>query len=120
MGHPNEDLLRSGYEAFANSDMATLNDLFADNIVWHVPGSNLLSGDYHGKEEVFGFFGKVAELTDGNFGLEIHDLLANDGHGVVLVKASGERQGSTLTDNAVHVWHLEGGKATEYWGHPGD
>ena len=31
MAHPNEDLVRRGYEAFATGDMATLNELFADD-----------------------------------------------------------------------------------------
>jgi ketosteroid isomerase-like protein len=120
MGHPNEDLLRKGYEAFAQGDLATLSDLLADDIVWHVPGSSPLAGEYRGKQEVFGFFGKIAELSGGNFRLEIHDVLANDKHGVALVKASGNRQGRTLNDNAVHVWDIEGGTPTGFWSYPGD
>ena len=78
MAHPNEALVRRGYEAFATGDMATLNELFADDIVWHVPGRSQLAGDFRGKEEVFGNFQKVAELTGGTFKLDIHALLADD------------------------------------------
>lgn len=53
-------------------------NFFADDIVWHVPGRNPLSGDYKGKEEVLGFFGKLMELTQGSLKQEIHDMLAND------------------------------------------
>jgi ketosteroid isomerase-like protein len=50
MAHPNEELVRRGYQAFATGDVATLNELFADDIVWHAPGRNQLAGTYRGKE----------------------------------------------------------------------
>jgi hypothetical protein len=51
--HPNVELLRRGYAAYNTGDMATINELFADDIEWHVPGRSELAGDYHGKDEVF-------------------------------------------------------------------
>jgi hypothetical protein len=115
MAHPNEDLLRRGYEAFGSGDMDTVLAIFADDIVWHVGGSNQTSGDYHGHQEVMGFFGKLMELSGGTFHLDIHDILANDTHGVVLVTALGERDGQTLTAREANIWHLADGKATEFW-----
>jgi len=120
MAHPNEALVRRGYEAFATGDMATLNELFADDIVWHVPGRSQLAGDFRGKEEVFGNFQKVAELTGGTFKLDIHAILADDEHAVVLTRAMGEREGKTLDDNTIQVFHIKDGKVTEQWLHPGD
>ncbi len=120
MAHPNEDLIRRGYEAFGKGDMDTLNELFADDIVWHTPGKSPIAGDYKGKQEVFAFFGKIAELTGGTFKLEIHDLLANDEHGVVLVTSSGQRDGKRIEDNSVNVLHVQDRKVKEFWGHPGD
>ena len=121
MGHPNEELVRTGYAAFLGGDLAALNDLFADDIVWHAPGRNQLSGDFHGKDEVFGQFAKVFELTEGSFSLEIHDVLADDEHAVVLTKATGSRpDGRTLEDTSVQVFHVADGKVVEQWLHPGD
>jgi ketosteroid isomerase-like protein len=120
MAHPNEELIRKGYEAFGSGDMATLDELFADDIVWHAPGRNQLSGDYRGKQEVFAQFQKVMELTGGTFKLEIHDVLANDEHAVVLVRATGQIEGRTLDDNGVQVLHISDGKIAEQWLHPGD
>jgi hypothetical protein len=120
MAHPNEELVRSGYEAFSKGDMQTVNELFADGIVWHVPGKSQLSGDYTGKDQVFGFFGKLVEMTGGTFSLEIHDVLANDEHAIVLAESHGERDGKTLDDRSVHVLHVSDGKVTEFWGYGGD
>lgn len=120
MGHPNEELTRRGYEAFGKGDMDTLNDLLSDDIVWHVPGNNPLSGDYRGKDAVYGLFAKIVEQSGGTLRQDIHDVLANDEHAVVMVVARAERQGKKLDDRQVHVLHLKDGKATEFWNHFGD
>src|SRR6266511_5066627 len=120
VGHPNEELVRGGYEAFATGDMATLNELFADDIVWHAPGRNELAGTFRGKDEVFANLQKNMELTGVTFKLDIHALLADDEHALALLGVSAEREGKTLRDNTVQVWHIKDGKVTESWLHPGD
>jgi ketosteroid isomerase-like protein len=97
-----------------------LSELFSDDVVWHAPGHNLLSGDFHGKEAVFANFQKVAELSGGSFRIDIHALLADDEHAVALTHVTGEREGKTLDDNTVQVFHVKDGKVTEQWLHPGD
>ena len=113
--HPNLELLRRGYAAYSAGDMDTINEIFHDDVVWHVAGHSPLSGDYKGKEQVFGFFGKLMELTDGTSKVEAHDLLANDDHGVALVKESGTRNGRNHEGHATHVFHIRDGKVTEFW-----
>ena len=120
MAHPNEDLVRRGYKAFGTGDIATLRELFADDLVWHVGGRSPITGDYKGKDEVLGFFAQLAERTRGTFRLDVHDVLANDEHAVALVKATAEREQKTLNDNGAQVFHVQGGKVTEQWFHPGD
>ncbi|MGH2681897.1 MAG: nuclear transport factor 2 family protein [Actinomycetota bacterium] len=120
MAHPNEDLLRRGYEAFSKADMPAVQEFFAEDLVWHVPGRSQISGDYRGAQEVLGFLGRTMEMTGGTFGLEVHDLLADDEHGVALVLARAQREGKSLEDRQVHVMHLQGGKVVEFWAHPGD
>jgi ketosteroid isomerase-like protein len=120
MSHPNEDLARRGYEAFATGDMATLDELFADDIVWHSPGRNELSGTFRGKDEVFANLQKNMELTGGTFRLDIHALVADDEHAVALLRARAERDGKTLDDNTVQVFHIKDGKVTESWLNPSD
>jgi uncharacterized protein len=120
MAHPNEDLVRRGYEAFGKGDIQTLNELFADDIVWHSGGRNPLAGDHKGKDQVFQLFQQTQELSGGTFRLELHDILANDEHAVVLAEAHAERQGKTLDDRGVNVFHIKDGKVTEFWLHPGD
>jgi uncharacterized protein len=115
MAHPNEDLLSRGYAAFAAGDIETVMSLFAEDITWHSGGVNQLAGDYHGHNEVIGYLGKLMELSGGTFRVDVHDILANDQHGTVLVTAHAERGGKTLNSREVNIWHLANGKATEFW-----
>ena len=64
--HPNADLLRKGYEAFDKGDMAVLTELFAADVVWHVPGTSPISGVHRGREAVFAAFAKTVELSGGS------------------------------------------------------
>jgi len=116
MAHPNVDLLNKGYDAFEKGDLDTLRQLFTDDVVFHVTGRSQLSGDYRGQDEVFGFFGKLVELTGGTFKLERHAVLADDEHGTVLSTATGERNGKSLSLKGVDVFHFAGGRVSEFWG----
>jgi len=113
--HPNLDLMRRGYAAYTSGDLQTISQLFADDVVWRVSGRSPLSGDYTGKEQVFGFFGKLQELSDGTSRVEVHDLLADDDHGVAIVTQSGTRNGRNYEGRVTHVLHLRDGKVTEFW-----
>ena len=110
MAHPNEDLLRAGYAAFLRGDMdAIRNQYFTEDIVWHAPGRNPVSGDHKGVDAVLASFAKTFELTGGNFSLKVHDALANDEHGVVLGVVRGQRNGKTLDDIYTHTVHFRDG-----------
>jgi len=115
MTHPNEALVRRGYDAFAKGDADTLRELLAPNVVWHLPGQSPLAGDYRGTDAVLDLFGRTMELTAGTFWAELHGIVADDEHTVGLHVARAERGGRTLEDRQVLVCHLSGGKLVEVW-----
>lgn len=118
--HPNVARIRNMYAAFAKGDLAALNDVLAEDLVWHDCGRNQLSGDYRGREAVFEFFGEFMEATKGSFHLDLHSVLADDEHGVALVIISASRAGRNIKANAVDVMHLRDGKVVEVWAVPAD
>jgi ketosteroid isomerase-like protein len=122
MTHPNEELLREAFAAFQRGDLAALQSkYFAEDIRYHVPGRSPVSGDYQGTDEVFAFFGRLFELSGGTLRLELHDVIANDQHGVALFTVRAEREGRQLADNEVLIAHPSpDGKAAEVWTQPGD
>ena len=113
--HPNLEIAKAGYEAFAKGDLAAVSGLLADDIVWHAGGDNILTGEYVGKEATLGYLGKLMQETGGTFKNDVHDMLANDDHGVALVNISATRGDKSIEARIVHVFHMRGGKMTEFW-----
>lgn len=50
--HPNAIRAREGFDRFIRGDGPALLDLFADDAVWHVPGSMALSGAHRGRDAI--------------------------------------------------------------------
>lgn len=120
MAHPNEDTLRSLYDAFSRRDLEGIRGLLAEDAVFHQPGRNPLSGTYQGADEVLGLMRMLGERSGGTFRVELHDVIASDEHAIGLLRATGERQGRRLDVPVVHVFHLRDGKLAELWIHPLD
>jgi ketosteroid isomerase-like protein len=121
MAHPNEDLVREGYAAFGRGDVEALqSQFFAPDIRWHFPGQSPFAGHYSGLAEVLGWLGRSAEVSGGTLRTELHDVIGNDDHVVALVNVRAEREGKTLNDNSVQVFHIRDGKAAEVWTYPAD
>jgi ketosteroid isomerase-like protein len=95
--------------------MAKLADVFAENVVWHTPGRNSVSGDYTSRDAAFEPFAKELELSAGTYSPEIHDILANDEHTVALLHVTAARNGKTLGENYLLIFHIQDGKITEAW-----
>jgi len=113
--HPNVARIKDGYAAFAKGDFAVLNDLFAEDLVWHEGGRNQLAGDYRGREAVFAYFGKLMEVTEGSFHLDLHTVFADDEHGVALVVTTASRDGRSIKINDAHIFRLREGRVVEFW-----
>jgi hypothetical protein len=47
-----EDSLIPQREMHAGGDLAPVEELLAEDVVWHVPGTGLIAGDYRGRQAV--------------------------------------------------------------------
>jgi ketosteroid isomerase-like protein len=116
----NAALIKSAYDAFSRGDTQSVFAVFADNIVWHVPGRGPLSRDYRGHAEVAGFFEHFMGLSEGTFQLKIDAILADRDRVVVLCTESARRAGRSWSSPQVHVWTVKDGRATAFWEYEGD
>jgi ketosteroid isomerase-like protein len=108
--------IREGYEAFGRGDLEAIREQFSPDIVWHVGGHSTISGDYKGIDAVFEFFGRIFAETGGTLKNDVHDILANDTHAVVLVTQSAERNGKKLSAKGIQVVHSDDqDRITESW-----
>jgi uncharacterized protein len=105
--HPNITLVREGFEAFQRGDTGWMDQHLADDVVWHVGGNSKWSGAYHGKGNVLDFFARQTQATDGAPAVDIHDILGNDEHVVVLGTASARApDGSSADWKYVNIFHI--------------
>lgn len=114
MTHPNAELVRRGFEAFAVGDMATLDTILSDDVRWHSTGKAPFSGDFEGKQAVFENWATIPTVVD-SFRQDIHAIVADDEHAVAMVDLTITRGDRTYSGPQIIVFHVADGKATEGW-----
>ena len=98
-----------------SSDETERANIAAD-IVWHVPGHNPVSGDYHGIEEYTQLMpSRMAPLTTWN--MEPQDIMVNGDYVVATVSLKGERKGKKVDLRGAHSMRMnDQGQVVEGWG----
>ena len=113
--HPHVTVVREAYDAFAKGDLAALDQVFAEDVRWHLPGRNQFSGTYAGPPAVYEMFGRLMAATEGSFRIEVRTVLADDDHVLALVDVSARRGERSFTVTDVHVCRMRGGRIAEFW-----
>jgi ketosteroid isomerase-like protein len=95
--------------------MEWMNEHLHENVVWHAPGNNALSGDHKGREAVLAYFAKSVQIALPEF--DIHDVVASDDHVVALLSIKWRHADSdkTFDDRNTQIFHVAGGQALEVW-----
>ena len=109
----NVELVRRGYTAFNSGDMATLSDMFAEDAVWHVAGSGVLSGTKQGRDAILAYFGELGARTQGSFQANLEDIVGGENHTVAIQQTRGENNGKTLDMATVIAFVVRDGKIAE-------
>jgi steroid delta-isomerase-like uncharacterized protein len=111
------ELLREGYERFAQGDVPGVLELFDPRIRWTVPEGGPFGGTYVGPGAIAGFFGRLPELyaelavTPEQF-VEAGDTVT------VLGRHLGRTTGGQSLDVPfVHVWRFEQGRVVAFTEH---
>jgi uncharacterized protein len=79
----NIERTKAAYAAFAAADVDGASEALDGGIEWVVPGDSTISGTYHGKDEVIGFWMKLVEK---GFTTEPQHFLGDDERVVVLTR----------------------------------
>jgi len=116
----NAAVMKRAIDAFGTGDMATLAEVFSPDLKWHVPGRSPAAGDYNGRDAVFGFFGKLMELSSGTFRVEALDIIGDEKGGVFIMNDTGERNGKKLNSMMTVRVHIKDGQFVEVWDHAFD
>jgi ketosteroid isomerase-like protein len=118
--HPNARLIEAFYQAQARfyaggDDTATLRRLLTDDIAWHVPGRSPIAGDYHGPDQVLGYFAARRDRANATFRVQPRGILADDQWAVQFASGRAERGGRRRRWETVGVYRIVDGKLAECW-----
>jgi ketosteroid isomerase-like protein len=90
-------------------------DVIADNVVWHVPGHNPVSGTYRGiKAYLQDMVAKMAPIDE--WIVDVESVMVNGNMAVTQVRVRGLRKNHRVDLAGAHVMRLENGKVVEGWG----
>ncbi len=92
----------------------------ARDIVWHVPGHNPVSGDYHGYDEYTQLMvSRMMPLDRWDFTLE--EVMVNGDYVMTTFSLQGERKVKTIDIRGGHLMRVTAdGKVAEGWGFTDD
>ena len=109
----NADRIRKGYIAFNAGDVDTLVDLFAEDIVWHFPGTSKLAGEHVGRDAALTVLGAYGAASGGTLQANLVDLMANDDRVTGWANDTAIARGQSLDVNSVVIFTMRDGKVTE-------
>ena len=105
--------IRSGYEAFNQGDVDALVDLFAEDIVWHFPGTSKLAGDHIGRDATLAAIGGYGAASGTTLQANVVDVMASDDHVTGWARDTATNATGTLDINSLVVFTLRDGKVTD-------
>jgi ketosteroid isomerase-like protein len=112
--HPNVAVIRTAYEAMDKGDMATFAALMDDDILWYESTAGM-EGVYRGRDQVLAFMSQLFQQAGMQISVSIHDILANDDHGVILHESTITVGDRSHTGQYADIYHLRDGKLTAHW-----
>jgi acyl-CoA thioester hydrolase len=108
------DALHSAQAAlYGSGDTAGVERLLDPEIVWRVPGNNLIAGRYQGVEEVIGYMRRRRELANATFRMYRREVLAGPSHFAALTDGTVERHGFSHQWSTVGLYRARNGRIVE-------
>ena len=111
----NAERIRSGYDAFNRADVAALVDLFAEDVVWHFPGTSKLAGEHVGRDATLGVLGAYGAASGGTLQANLIDIMASDKHVTGVANDTATADGRTLDVRSTVIFAMSDGKVREAW-----
>jgi uncharacterized protein len=110
--HPNVELSRRGYDAFAAGEQGPGLPL-ADDVVWTDVGHNARAGVFRGKEAVLSHIADVVALTNQTLVSEADALAGTDEYVFSIERVSARRGDRALDARVCTVCRLRDNKVAE-------
>lgn len=122
MTNQNEALIRRMYAAFATGDMPGVLACCTDDVLFAIPGSNRVAGEYRGHQGFLTeFLPAIASVADmSTFSEDINGLACDDDKGIVLTTQRFTRHdGTAIEFRSSVLFSFRDGLMSEFREFPG-
>src|SRR6185503_7566987 len=102
-------------EMYAGGELAGVEELLADEVVWHVPGTSPIAGDHRGRDAVVAYFRRRRELAGGAMAVTKHGEAHHDEALVQLADGRAPLGGEDVVWRTAGVYRVAGGRIAEAW-----
>jgi uncharacterized protein len=110
-----EEFLSRQRDMYAGGDVAAVEGLLAEDVVWHVPGSSAIAGDYRGREAVVRYFRRRREIAGGTIEITKLGEAHHDEALVQLADGRAQLAGREVTWRTAGVYRVADGRIAEAW-----
>jgi acyl-CoA thioesterase FadM/ketosteroid isomerase-like protein len=110
-----EKFLTRQRQMYAGGHLEAVQELLAEDIVWHVPGTSPIAGDYRGREAVTGYFRLRRELAGGAIQIAKRGEAHHDEALVQLADGRAPLGGREVVWRTVGVYRVADGRIAEAW-----
>jgi ketosteroid isomerase-like protein len=101
---------------YAGGPADPLHDVLTDDILWVVPGTNAIAGEYRGIDAVLDYFARRRDLADRTFRMHPGDVLVGEGDSVaVLTDGTATIGGVERRWSTVGLYRLRGERVAACW-----
>ena len=105
--HPNSLLLHHCLQAASVGDRQTLRALWADDVVWHVMGTDDHQGEIKGADQIFEYLADIGELGGVGVQTEVEDIMISHHRAAVICRSQASRHDSELDARFLIVATIE-------------
>lgn len=106
-------IVQNAYAALASGDRERIQEYWADDMTWQVPGHNVLSGWKNSLDEFLKFMANVGELSNNSFQMERSVIMVDGEYSADVSRNIGNRAGDNdevLNINVIHLLQWRDGK----------
>lgn len=109
------DVFNTYNDALVSGQLEDAFAVFADDVIWHQPGQNPLSGTIVGKEKLGAHLAQFGEKSNGTFRVLTNWVSENDNLVAANVTFQAERGDDILDMNGIDLFRIENGLIKEIW-----
>jgi acyl-CoA thioesterase FadM/ketosteroid isomerase-like protein len=102
-------------EMYAGGGVKRVRELLAEDIVWHVPGTSPIAGDYRGRDAVIEYFLRRRTLAGGSIAITQRDEMHDEEVLVQLADGRALLGGRDVEWRTAGVYRVAAGKIAEAW-----